>query len=82
MGMMVPMKHNHNGIKIEDSIIDRIKAAVPAIMERKGFPKGEVTVTTSPDIKFPVEAEGKLWTAGNLQPDHHNRQRNRRAGTK
>jgi len=63
MGMMGPMKHNHNGIKIEDSIIDRIKAAVPAIMERKGFPKGEVTVTTSPDIKFPVEAEGKLWTA-------------------
>ena len=63
MGMMGPMKHNHNGIKIEDSIIDRIKSAVPTIMERKGFPKGEVTVTTAPDIKFPVEVDGQIWTA-------------------
>ena len=63
MGMMGPMKPNPAGIKIEDSIIDRIKSAVPTIMERKGFPKGEVTVTTAPDIKFPVEVDGQVWTA-------------------
>ena len=63
MGMMGPMKHNHAGIKIDDSIVDRIKAAVPTLLERKGFPRGEVTVTTAPDIKFPVEANGKVWTA-------------------
>ncbi len=63
MGMMGPMKHNHSGITIEDSIVHRLKAAVPTIMERKGFPRGEVTVTTAPDIKFPVEAGGQVWTA-------------------
>jgi hypothetical protein len=63
MGMMGPMKHNPAGVKIEDSMVDRIKAAVPIIMDRKGFPKGEVTVTNAPDIKFPVIAEGQLWTA-------------------
>lgn len=63
MGMMGPMKHNHAGLKIEDSITDRIKSAVPIIMERKGFPQGEVTVTTAPDIKFPIETNGQQWTA-------------------
>lgn len=63
MGMMGPMKQNPSGIPIDDSIVDRIKAAVPTIMERKGFPRGEVTVTTAPDIKFPVEAGGQVWTA-------------------
>ena len=63
MGMSGPMKHNHAGVKVEDSIIDRLKTSVPTIMERKGYPKGEVTVTTAPDIKFPVEADGQLWTA-------------------
>ena len=63
MGMGGPMKHNHSGVKVGDSIIERLKTAVPTIMERKGFPRGEVTVTTSPDIKFPVEADGQVWTA-------------------
>ncbi|AWM39994.1 hypothetical protein GobsT_16030 [Gemmata obscuriglobus] len=63
MGMGGPMKQNHAGVKVEDSIVERLKTAVPTIMERKGFPKGEVTVTTSPDVKFPVEADGQLWTA-------------------
>ncbi|MFO0876886.1 MAG: PepSY domain-containing protein [Gemmataceae bacterium] len=63
MGMGGPMTHNHAGVRVEDSIIERIKTSVPMIMERKGFPGGEVTVTTSPDVKFPVEADGRLWTA-------------------
>ena len=63
MGMGGPMKHNHSGVKVGDSIIERLKTAVPTIMERKGFLRGEVTVTTSPDIKFPVEADGQVWTA-------------------
>ena len=63
MGMMGPMKHDHAGVKIENSLIDRIKSAIPVLMERKGFPRGEVSVTTAPDIKFPVEVESKVWTA-------------------
>jgi hypothetical protein len=63
MGMGGPMKHDPSGITIEDSIIERLKAAIPMILERKGFPQGDVTVTTAPDIKFPVVAHGQLWTA-------------------
>lgn len=63
MGMMGPMKHNHSGIKIEDSIVERIKSAVPTLLERKGFPKGDVTVTTASDLKFPIVTEGQVWTA-------------------
>ena len=63
MGMMGPMKHDHSGVKVTDSVPDRLKAAIPTLLQRKGFPAGEVTITTSPDIKFPVEAAGKTWTA-------------------
>lgn len=63
MGMMGPMKHDDTGVKLSDSLTDRLKSAIPTLMERKGFPAGDVTITTAPDIKFPVEAEGKVWTA-------------------
>lgn len=63
MGMMGPMKHNHAGVKIDGSIVDVIKSGVPSLMERKGFPRGEVAVTTAPDVKFPMQADGALWTA-------------------
>lgn len=63
MGMMGPMKHDHAGLKLDDSLIDRLKSAIPVLLERKGFPKGDVTVTTSPDLKFPVDAAGQVWTA-------------------
>jgi len=51
------------GIKLDSSVADRFKAAIPTILERTGFPAGEVTVTSVPDISFPVEAEGRIWTA-------------------
>jgi hypothetical protein len=63
MGMMGPMKPDQSGLQLADSWTDRLKSAIPALMERKGFPRGEVTVTTAPDVKFPVEAEGQVWTA-------------------
>lgn len=63
MGMMGPMKHDHSGVRISDPVTDRLKSGIPTLMERKGFPTGEVTITTSPDVKFPVEADGKAWTA-------------------
>jgi hypothetical protein len=63
MGTGVSMKPGQAGVKIEGWMIDRIKSAVPTILERKGFPTGEVIVTNAPDIKFPVDANGQLWTA-------------------
>lgn len=63
MGMMGPMKVDSAGVKIADSLPERLTAGIPELMRRKGFPVGEVTITTSPDIKFPVEADGNIWTA-------------------
>lgn len=50
-------------VKLDNSLPERIKAAVPTILERSGFAAGEVTVTAVPDIVFPVEAGSKTWTA-------------------
>lgn len=63
MGMMGPMKHDHSGVTVSDPVPDLLKSGIPTLMERKGFPAGEVTITTSPDVKFPVESDGKVWTA-------------------
>ena len=63
MGMMGPMKHDSAGVKLADAMTDRLKQAIPVLMQRQGFPTGDVTVTTAPDVKFPVEADGRKWTA-------------------
>ena len=57
------MPSSSEGIKLDDPIHERIKASVPTLVERAGFPSGEVTVTSVPDVVFPVEADGKTWTA-------------------
>ena len=57
------MKRQAGGIELGDNLPNRIKAAIPTLMERKGLPSGEVTVTTSPDLKVPVELNGQVWTA-------------------
>lgn len=48
---------------LEDPLHERIKGAVPEVLERAGYPTGDVTVTSVPDIVFPVEADGKTWIA-------------------
>ncbi|VTR98388.1 PepSY domain-containing protein [Tuwongella immobilis] len=63
MGMGGPMQHQHGGISIPDSIIERIQSAIPTLLQRHGFPSGAVTVTTAPDIRFPVMVGEQLWTA-------------------
>ena len=52
-----------DGIKLDQSLPERVKASVPTVLERTGFPAGEVTVTSVPDVVFPVEAGGRTWTA-------------------
>lgn len=63
MGTAGPAHHDHSGVKIVDSLIDRLKSGVPELLKRKGLPAGEITITNSPDIKFPIEADGQIWTA-------------------
>lgn len=52
-----------DGIKLDNPPHERLKAAVPVVLERSGLPTGEVTVTSVPDVTFPIEADGKVWTA-------------------
>jgi hypothetical protein len=52
-----------DGVKLDDPLHEKIKASVPTILERTGFPAGDVTVTSVPDVQFPVLADGRTWTA-------------------
>jgi hypothetical protein len=52
-----------SNLHLNNPLHERVKAAVPTILERIGFPAGEVTVTSVPDVVFPVEAGGRVWTA-------------------
>lgn len=50
-------------IKLEQPLTERVKAAVPVILERNGFEATDIAVTSVPDLVFPIEADGKTWTA-------------------
>jgi hypothetical protein len=53
-----------DGIMLADPLQDRLKAAIPTILERSGFPaEGEVTVTSVPEVVVPIRADGRIWTA-------------------
>ena len=58
-----PELPNADVIKLESPLQDRVKAAIPTILERTGFPIGEITVTSVPELTFPIEADGSIWTA-------------------
>jgi hypothetical protein len=61
--MTEPAAPSADGIALERKLADEFKAAVPIILERKGFPPGDVTVTSVPEVVFSIEAEGKCWQA-------------------
>ena len=42
---------------------ERVKLAIPAILLNTGFPSGAIVVTSVPDLVFPLEADGRIWTA-------------------
>jgi hypothetical protein len=48
-------------LTLADPLHDRVKAAVPVILERTGFPGGDVTVTSVPDLSFLMEVDGRRW---------------------
>lgn len=52
-----------DGLFLDQPLHERVKAAVPTVLERTGFPTGDVTVTSIPELTFPVSANGKTWTA-------------------
>lgn len=62
-GKAGPGAETASAIKLNGALHDRVKEAVPTILERNGFQTGPVTVTSVPSLTFPVEAEGRVWTA-------------------
>jgi hypothetical protein len=48
-------------LKLDNPLHERVQASVPAVLEKAGFPKGEVTVTSVPDLSFLMDADGKVW---------------------
>jgi hypothetical protein len=48
-------------VKVPDPLHERVKATVPVILERTGFPGGEVTVTSVPDVSFLMDLDGRCW---------------------
>jgi hypothetical protein len=53
-----------DAVKIADPLHERVKAAVPVVLERTGFPGGDVTVTSVPDLSFLMDADGRVRPAG------------------
>ncbi len=51
------------GIELDQPLPERVKASVPVILERTGFSGTDVTVTSVPDLVFPIQADGQTWTA-------------------
>ena len=53
----------------ENPLHERVKSAVPTVLlttgtlERTDFADGDVTVTSVPDLVFPIDVGGKTWTA-------------------
>lgn len=48
-------------LKLDNPLNERIKAAIPAILTKTGFPTGEVTVTSVPDLAFRMQDGEKVW---------------------
>jgi hypothetical protein len=58
-----PAKPVEDGVRTDNPLHERMSAALPAVLERCGFPAGEVTVTSSPDVVFYLLADGREWKA-------------------
>ncbi len=48
-------------LKMPNLVADRIKESIPELLQKSDFPTGEITVTSVPDISFPMECDGRIW---------------------
>lgn len=57
----VPTAGRGGPLVLADPVHERVKAAVPVVLERTGFPAGEATVTSVPDLSFLMSDGAKTW---------------------
>lgn len=50
-----------DSLVLPEPIHQRIRSTVPQLLERKGFPAGEVTITSVPDLAFAMDVNGVVW---------------------
>ncbi len=50
-----------DSLKLDHPLHERVAAAVPAVLDSTGFPRGEVTVTSVPDLSFLMSDGAKTW---------------------
>jgi hypothetical protein len=51
-----------NGLALVQPLHERVKATIPVVLERTGFPTGEITVTSVPDLTFQIsDRDGTQW---------------------
>jgi hypothetical protein len=60
-GRPAPAPRGGDAVRFASPMEDRVKAAVPQLLEKHGFPQGKVSVTFVPDLMFLMMADGKLW---------------------
>jgi hypothetical protein len=60
-GPVAPAPFAQPGVAVEGSPPRLVRDAVPAVLERSGLAAGDVTVTSSPELTFLMEAEGRRW---------------------
>lgn len=54
---------NTETLKLDFPLLNRVKVAIPSILIATGFPSGDITAISVPDLTFPLEADGQIWTA-------------------
>lgn len=57
-----PPRTAADGVTTSTPLHERVRDAVPTILERCGFAAGEVTVTSVPDVSFRMSDGEKVWT--------------------
>jgi hypothetical protein len=60
-GRPAPAPRGGDAVRFAQPLEERVKAAVPALLEKHGFPQGKVNVTFMPDLTFLMRADDKTW---------------------
>lgn len=72
MGMMGGMSHNGSQrsekLSIADPLHERIKQSIPGLLTKLGYPTGDVSIGTFPDLVFHMNADGKTWVVSYNAP--------------
>jgi hypothetical protein len=60
-GRPAPPPRSSDAVRFAQPLKERVKETVPTLLEKYGFPQGEVNVTFIPDLTFLMTADDKVW---------------------